>query len=101
MHHVVVRHGNLTSGRDVVLVSFFSLLFTVRILCDSLIVFSRSCFEHEEFNLFVSSVRLIPGIGLLPVVMSLQGITEALLISNLSSGIIHAFLKNQDHRPEK
>ena len=55
MHHVVVRRGNVTSVRDVVLV-VFALLFVVRIHCDSMLMFSLSCFEHEEFNLFVSIV---------------------------------------------
>ena len=34
----------------------FSLLFVVRILCESMIIFSWSCFEQEEFNIFVSIV---------------------------------------------
>ena len=38
MQYVVVRHGNMASVRDVVLMSLF--LFVVRILCDSTIMSS-------------------------------------------------------------
>ena len=34
--------------------TLFCTLFFIRILCDSMIMFSFSCFEHTEFNLFVS-----------------------------------------------
>ena len=89
VHHVVVRHGNVTSIPDVVL------LFVVRILSDSMSMFSCSCVEHEDFNLFVSILdnslaqgrtKLEPS-GLAGVV-TLHGIAEALLIFNFPSGIV-------------
>ena len=78
----------------------FSLLFVVRILCDSMMMFSWSCFEHEEFNLLLSIVDqsvahgrsqagAVRGAGL----VTLQGIAEALQ-SLRCSGFPH----HQDHR---
>ena len=65
----------------------FSLLFVIRILRDSMTMFSWSCFEQKEINLFVSildqslaqgRIQLEP-FGLAGV-ESLQSIAEALLI---------------------
>ena len=88
MHHVAVRHRNVTSVRDVVLV-ILSVLFVVRIHCDSTVMFSSCCFVHEEFSLFVSILDQLLAQGRsqlepfgLAGVMTLQGIAEALLISN-------------------
>ena len=98
MHHVVGTHGNLTSVRDVVLVS---LLCT---LCGSMIMFSWAPFEHDDFSLFVSiSVQsLSQGRSQLELfelagVVTLPSIAEALLISRV---LLSWFPQNQYHRPE-
>ena len=45
---------------------FFSLLFAVRILRGAMVMFSWSCFDHEEFNLFVSTLDPSLAQGRLP-----------------------------------
>ena len=88
MHHVAVRHGNMTLVLDVLLVSFF-VLFGCRILCDSMTVYSGSFCEREGLSLFIFILghSLAQGRSQLDSfgsagVVTLQGIAEAHLISN-------------------
>ena len=100
MHHVAVRHGNVTSVRDVVLMSLFpspwgwnSSRFKEHIL---IILFGkwriqsfRACFSDQ--SLASSGLHLLEPLRLAGSVAS-HGIPEALLISNVPSGIVHDFL---------
>ena len=54
VHHVVVRHGNLTSVRDVVLMRFLFVLQKFEFFEIWWFMFSWLCYEHEWFNLVVS-----------------------------------------------
>ena len=98
MHHVVGTHGNVTSVRDVVLVSLLCNL------CGSMIMFSWARFEHDDFSLFVSIVvqSLSQGRSQLEPfelagVVTLPSIAEALLISHV---LLSWFPQNQHHHPE-
>ena len=85
----------------------FSLTFGVRFLCDSVIVFSWYCCEHEEFNLFVSILDQ-PTTSTSRSQLELFGLAGwwlckaslRLFLSQIFFWQCSWFPHNQDHRPE-
>ena len=71
----------------------FSVLLVVRILCDSMVMFSWSCFEHEELNLFVSLTnhlhRVVSSLNRSGWLVTLQSIAE---VHNVSKFLLAPFM---------
>ena len=105
VHHVVLRHGNLTSVRDVVLVGFLRTLCSSNSLRSNDYVLTillwpwRILFVPNLDQTLAKGHRQLEPFGLIGV-MTFQGIAQVLDISQIFCIIHSCFLHEQVHRSE-